>query len=207
MRSLCIRCLRNKIKEALGSLQASCMQHSWLLCIYIERVPFSALKHTHCTHVACDSKWVTVAFHSILEYSLKWCNTALSGFYMADANWNCCHLGACSVYTIQPCTSLQCQLFEATYIQGVLFSCNLPPAFWAKWPGSFLHATVVTQGWNRYQNTSQHRKLTLKEKILLPFLWRLKHTTFQPQLWHSTTGAPIKAQICIPYALELKRTH
>jgi len=33
--------------------------------------------------------------------------TALFGCYMAGATWNCCHLGTCSVYTIQPCTSLQ----------------------------------------------------------------------------------------------------
>ena len=30
-----------------------------------------------------------------------------------------------------------------------------------------LHATVVTRGWNRYRNKSQHRKLTLEKKIIL----------------------------------------
>ena len=29
-----------------------------------------------------------------------------------------------------------------------------------------LHATAVTLGWNRYQNKSQHRKLTMEKKIL-----------------------------------------
>ena len=33
-----------------------------------------------------------------------------------------------------------------------------------------LHATARTYGWSRYQNKSQHRKLTLEKKILLLFL-------------------------------------
>ena len=38
------------------------------------------------------------------------------------------------------------------------------------------HATVVTQGWNRYRNKSQHRKLTLEKKILPPLhLWPFNH--------------------------------
>ena len=37
-----------------------------------------------------------------------------------------------------------------------------------------LCATVVTQGWNGYRNNSQHRKLTLKKKILLLLLTGLK---------------------------------
>ena len=31
-----------------------------------------------------------------------------------------------------------------------------------------LRATAVTRGWNGYRNKSQHRKLTLEMKILLP---------------------------------------
>ena len=31
-----------------------------------------------------------------------------------------------------------------------------------------LCATAVTQGWNRYQNKSQNRKLTMEKKIILP---------------------------------------
>ena len=33
-----------------------------------------------------------------------------------------------------------------------------------------LYATAITQGWNGYQNKSQHRKLTLGKKILPPLL-------------------------------------
>ena len=43
-----------------------------------------------------------------------------------------------------------------------------------------LHATVVTQGRNRYRNKSQHRKSTLEKNILLPLLresipWPFNH--------------------------------
>ena len=59
--------------------------------------------------------------------------TALFGCYMAGTMSNCCHLGAHSVYTIQPCTGLQ-WLFEATYIGS---GCNTLPALLAEWPASF----------------------------------------------------------------------
>ena len=47
-------------------------------------------------------------------------------------------------------------------------TCHL--RFWQNdW--DLLRATVVTQGWNGYQNKSQHRKLTLlQKKILMPLL-------------------------------------
>ena len=32
---------------------------------------------------------------------------------MPDATWNCCRLGASSVYTIQPCTILQCHFIQS----------------------------------------------------------------------------------------------
>ena len=41
-------------------------------------------------------------------------HTALLGCYMADVTWNCCHLGAHSAYTIQPCTRIPCQLIQST---------------------------------------------------------------------------------------------
>ena len=49
------------------------------------------------------------------------------------------------------------------------------------WPNDWdlLCATVVTQGWNRYCNKSQQRKLTLEKKILPPFLQGFESATFQ----------------------------
>ena len=46
-----------------------------------------------------------------------------------------------------------------------------------------LHAAAVTRGCNRYWNKSQHRKLTLKKKILPPFLQGLEPMTFQSWVW------------------------
>ena len=96
------------------------------------------------------------------------------------------HLGASSVYTMQPCTSLQCHLIPSHICRmhvclGV--ACHLH--FWQNVQG-LLHATVVTQRWNRYWNESQHRKLTLdwlEKKILLPLMLGLKPATFWSQSW------------------------
>ena len=74
---------------------------------HFHTVLLSALKQTHCTNVACDSKWVTVALYNVfLNNHQSGVLTALFGCYVASAMWNHCHLGAPSVYTIQPCTSL-----------------------------------------------------------------------------------------------------
>ena len=62
-----------------------------------------------------------------------------------------------------------------------VFNCNPSPALWQN-DRDLLHATVVIQGWNRWQNTSQHRKLTLENKILPLLLQGLKPTTFQSEV-------------------------
>ena len=89
--------------------------------------------------------------------------TALFGCCMAGTMWNCCCLSASSVYTIQSFTSLQRHFIQSHIGRVCVFSCILPPAFLAEWPGSF---TAVTRGWNGYWSKSQHRKLTLEKKIL-----------------------------------------
>ena len=45
-------------------------------------------------------EWI-VFLYSVFEYPLKWCTYSAG---MAGATWNCCCLGASSVYTVQPCT-------------------------------------------------------------------------------------------------------
>ena len=116
---------------------------------------FSASEHTHCTLVVCYSEWMTVALHSVFWASTE-VVTALYSCYMTGAMWNCCRLGACSVYTIQPCTSLQCHFIQSHilriqpctslqchFIQShilrmqVCLAVNLPPALLAEWAGSF----------------------------------------------------------------------
>ena len=51
---------------------------------------FSDLEQTHCALDACHSKCVTCFLQHFLNSGVK---------------WNCRHFGACSVYTIQPCTT------------------------------------------------------------------------------------------------------
>ena len=78
---------------------------------------------------------------------------ALFGCCMADATWNCCHLGATSVYTIQPYTSLQrCHIIQShtgrVYV-CLAVACHLH--FWRN-DRDLLH--TVTRGWNGYRNKS-----------------------------------------------------
>ena len=50
-----------------------------------------------------------------------------------------------------------------------------------------LRATAVTRGWNGYRNKSQHRKLTLENKILPPLLRGFELATFRSQSVAPTT--------------------
>ena len=88
---------------------------------------------------------------------------------MASAIWNCCRLGACSVYTMQACISWQCQ-FIWSHISRVhvCLTVNCHLHFWQN-DRDLLRATAVTRGWNGYRNKSQHRKSTMEKKILPPF--------------------------------------
>ena len=70
----------------------------WLMITYIGL--FSALL-SRLSALACGSTWVTTFNSAFFEYPPKWCTYSAG---MAGATWNCSHLGASSVYTIQPCT-------------------------------------------------------------------------------------------------------
>ena len=66
------------------------------------------------------------------------------GHYMAGAPWNCCCLGTCSVYTLQPCTSLQCYFIQSHKYFGRM--CKLVVTYHLHfWQGNqdLLHATAV----------------------------------------------------------------
>ena len=67
------------------------------------------LLQSRCALVMWLNEWLqlyTVCFQSDVL-------TALFGCYMVCAMWNCWHLDARSVYTIQLCTSLQCYLIQS----------------------------------------------------------------------------------------------
>ena len=65
-------------------------------------------------------------------------------------------------------------------------TCHLH--FWQN-DRDFLHATVVTRGWNGYRNKSQHRKLTMEKKILPPFQQGFEPATFQSRVRRSNHWA------------------
>ena len=82
----------------------------------------------------------------------------------------CCCLGASSVYTIKPYTSLQCHFIQGHI--GRVYVCLAVTCHLRFWQNDWdlLRATVVIRGWNGYRNKRQHRKLTLEKKILPPLL-------------------------------------
>ena len=100
----------------------------------------------------------------------------------------CCRrLGASSVDTIQPCTSLQHHFIQSHICRVYVclaVTCHLH--FWQNdW--DLLCASVVTQGCNGYQNKSQHRKLTPEKKICPQLLRGLEPRTYWSQVWHHWT--------------------
>ena len=82
-----------------------------------------------------------------------------------------CHFMQSHICNVHACLAVTCHLH-----------------FWQNDRG-LLHATVVTQGWNRYRNKSQHRKLTLGKKILQPPLQGSEPATFQSWVQHSNQWA------------------
>ena len=98
---------------------------------------------------------------------------------MAGATCNCCHLGAHSAYIIQPCTSLKHHVMQhhaCTVPVCLAVTCH--PHFWQN-DQDLLCATAVLWGRNGVLNESQHKKLTLEKKILLPLLFGIKSDALQ----------------------------
>ena len=142
---------------------------------------------------------LTVAFYKTLfwistkvVYELFCCFKAVS-----VTMWNCCHLGTCSGYTMQPCTSLQCEArhAECTKVMCLAVICHLH--FWQNdW--NLLHATTVTRGgmmtaiWVSTEN----------------WLWRIKCSYWDsnPQLFgHKSSALPLTglspcSMHCAPHA-------
>ena len=92
-----------------------------------------------------------------------------------------------------------------------MFSCNLPPAILAEWPGYFTcYCGTVTRGWNEYQNKSQHRKSTLEKKILPRLLQGFEPATFQSRVRrsnHWAIPAPLKRSLDILLPSRTSSTH
>ena len=102
--------------------------------------------------------------------------TELFGCYTAGATWNCCWVGACSVYTTQPCTSLQWHFIRShIHRTHVCLAVTCHMHVLVEWPGYFTCYCGNTW-WNGYRN--QQRKLTLEKKIIPPLLLELDPETF-----------------------------
>ena len=130
------------------------------------------------TALACDSD-----LHEWLAFHITFLNIHQSGVFTALA-WLVPHeTAAISAHVLcAPCNHAPCH-FMQSHIHKVYVclavTCHL---HFRQNDRDLLHATVVTQGWNRYWNKSQHRKLTLEKKILPPLLQGFEPTTFQSRV-------------------------
>ena len=80
-----------------------------------------------------------------------------------------CELVSILVPTLCPDSSKVSPLWLCLAEGVCALRCNLPPALLAEWPGSFTCHCSDT-GVERVPDRSQHTKLTLEKKILLPLL-------------------------------------
>ena len=121
--------------------------------------------------------------------NVQWSDVLIVLFccYMAFATWNCCSLDACSVYTMQPCTSLQCH-FIRSHIRKmhVCLTVTFHLHFWQN-DRDLLRAAAVRRGWNSYQNESRHGKLTMEKKTIPPHLPGIEPATFRSRVRRCTT--------------------
>ena len=108
------------------------IKHTWQYLfrdLYIAAESY--LSNTHTRTVS-----FSLALHSTFRISIK--------VVTAGAMWHYCYLSPSFVYTIQQCTSLQRHFICSPCV----FSCNLPPALLAEWPGSFMSSKwVSTESW------------------------------------------------------------
>ena len=103
--------------------------------------------------VVLDECDIAPFYSAFFEYPPKWCIYSAG---MAGATWNCSHLGASSVYTIQPCTCHFMQSHICKVYACLAVTCHLH--FWQHdW--DFFTCYCDTE-------ISQHRKSTLEKKIL-----------------------------------------
>ena len=90
----------------------------------------------------------------------------------------------CTPYNHAPCHFMQSHVRKVHACLAV--TCHLH-FWWNDW--GLLRATAVTRGWNGYRNKSQHRKLTLENKILPPLLQGFEPPTFRSRVRRSNHWA------------------
>ena len=92
----------------------------------------------------------------------------------------------CTPYNHTPCHFMQSHIHKVYACLAVTGHLH----FWQD-DRDLLRATAVTRGWNGYRNRSQHRKLTLEKKILLPLPQGFEPTTFQSRVREDGTPASL----------------
>ena len=107
---------------------------------------------------------------------------------MVGATWNGCRPGARSVYSIQPCISLQCHFIPSHIRKEHVFLAVPCPLHLYQNDRDLSRASLVTRGWNGYRNKNQHRILNLEKKILPPVLPGLEPTTFRSRVRRFMAG-------------------
>ena len=152
-----------------AELKYSVPEDWWLMIAYI--VLFSVLL-SRLPVLACGSTWVTSFF--IARFLLKKKRRHVLAWLVPHETAAVSAQVLCTPYNHAPCHFMQSHICKVYACLAV--TCHLH--FWQNdWDISC--ATVVTWGWKRDQNKSQHRKLTLEKKILLPLLQGFEPTTFQ----------------------------
>ena len=86
-------------------------------CCFVDRVIYSP---------ACDSDSIITMITFSFLFFFKSVEVVVLQRYLRGVTWNCYRLGARSVYTIQPCTRLQCHFIRShTRRVHACVSCNL----------------------------------------------------------------------------------
>ena len=143
---ICLSCECFVIIEDLSPtpffrLSHNALNYYWWSLLYITL--FSALKQTHCTHVACGSEWVTASFFLFLlkrvfQYSTTRCTNSVIWFLYCWCRAKL--LPSRYKFSVHHTTMHQFTvlLHSKMHRSGAwLFSYDLPPTLLAEWPGSF----------------------------------------------------------------------
>ena len=123
--------LHHWLVEWWADLMFACL--FWWLLFYITL--FSAVEQTHCTSVACDSMWATVAFYEMFWISTK--VECIQYFWLLHLVPHETAAISAPVYAIQPCAMSHHFMQSHICRVQVHLAVNLPPALLAERWGSF----------------------------------------------------------------------
>ena len=99
--------------------------------------------------------------------------------------WVACELVLWQVRTL--CLGSLVRQLWVRWIKGVHeYRCNLPPALVTEWPRSFTCHCSNRGVEQTPKKKSQHTKLTLEKKVLLPLLPGFKLASFPSWVWRCT---------------------